>query len=820
MLRRVASDIRWSVRILSRYWPFTVAAALPLVLGVGVNTAIFTVFDASVLRPLSAPDAGRLVRVYEDSRDAARRTMFSYREYVDDRDGSTVFSDLAAYADTDLVLRVPDDRGDQPTSAALSGAFVSANYFRLFGGTLVTGRWFAADSDKDDLHSVVISRDVWTRRFASARDVVGRIVELNGARVSIVGVASPDFFGAEPASPDVFLPLGAAAFIDAKATWLTDDAAPGLRLIGRLRPNATINEADSVLSVLAQRRAALGGSTAAVRIIVARASYLAMEPEVLAGAALILFATGLVLLTACGNVATLLLARASARSREITVRLAVGASRGDLVRMLLTESAILVALSSAAALVLSTWTLRILLARAVATQALPDLIGLNLSPDLRILAYTSVVAIGTTVVCGLTPALRASRRDLVSALNDDGSATGQAGGVRSMNALVAAQIAVSFVLLASCGLLIKSEWRARRADIGIETAHTANLYIDFAANGYNEARAGSAVRSLRDDIRSLPGVTGVTIASRPPLSNSFVAQVSTNATARPVLAAYNLVDADFLPTLGIRIVRGHNVSSQAGGPPEVVISESLARVLWPAADAVGRRLDLRLLTSPTTRGPHITGVIVGGVARDTARAKLSLDANARYLYLPLTSGWTPLQTAVVVRTAGPADAAVSLLHTATRAFNLTTSVPAQRLTDVLEERRRPVAIGALLAALLGILALSIALVGEYALVSYSVGRRTREIGIRMALGAQTRSVVQLVLRQGAIAIGAGLAAGYVASMMAGMALTKFLFEVSPFDIVTYAIVGALFLCAGLLATAVPAYNAATLDPTVALRQRT
>jgi predicted permease len=826
-LRRVGKDLRWSVRMLSRHRRFAVLATLPLILGVGVNTAIFTIFNASVLRPLAVPEPDRVVRLYEDSSDAARRKMFSFREYADYRDRNTVFSDLAGYADAGLLLRGPDLSARAPgamVSDAVGGAYVSGNYFRLLSGRLAMGRWLAVEPGDEDLHSAVISDRLWKRRFASAPEVLGQLVELNGVQVAIVGVTAPEFIGAEPSPPDVFLSLGAAVLMERRPAWLTDEATPGLRLIGRLRPAATVEQAEAVMSVLAQQRAtAAAPPRTSVRIAAVRASFLTMEPEILAGTGVILFVTGLVLFTACANVATLLLVRASVRGREIAIRLAIGASRTDLVRMLLTESLTVAVASSAIALLLSTWTLKVLIATAIDARTLPESFALNMTPDFRVLSYTSLVAVVTAVVCGLAPALRASRRDLVPALNDNGAAMGSAGNSRWMNVLVAGQIAVSFMLLAGCGLLIRSEWKSHRADVGFETEHTADLYLDLAAAGYDEARALDAVTSLRDRARNAPGVAGVTLAARPPLSNSFLAQVSTDAAAQPVLAGYNLVDSDFLPTLRIPILRGHNVAAQVGADvPEVVISESLANALWPSADPLGRRVDLRLVSSPSLarRSPVKMAVIVGGVARDTQRAKLLLDATPYYIYMPLTGGWTPLQTAVVIRTSGQGETATAILNAESRALNISTPIASRRLSDVLRERRRPVAIAAVLAAVFGALALLIAVVGEYGLVSYSVSQRTREIGVRVALGAQPRTVVGFVLRQGALVIGTGVATGCLISGVAGVALAKFLFQVSPFDLITYAVVAGVFLITGLLAVAAPTYKAVAIDPVLALRQRT
>jgi predicted permease len=479
--------------------------------------------------------------------------------------------------------------------------------------------------------------------------------------------------------------------------------------------------------------------------------------------------------------------------------------------------------SSGVALLLSTWSLKVLIASAVDAQTLPDSFALNMTPDTRVLIYTTIMAVVTAIVCGLVPALRASRRDLVPALNDSGATTGPAANSRWMNVLVAAQIAVSFLLLAGCGLLLRSEWQSQRADVGLDIERTADLYLDLGANGYDEARARDAVARIRDHIRGAPGVAGVTIAARPPLSNSFAAMATTGPGRPRVFAGYNLVDADFLPTLRIPILRGHNLAPQnaGAGAPEAVISESLAAALWPSMDPLGRRIDLELLSSPTyTGGPRPKlSVTVGGVARDTQRARLLLDSTAAYLYLPLSAGWNPIQTDVAVRSSGPPDGGVALLKAESRALNIATPVAPRLLIDVLKERRRPLAMAAVLAAVFGALALVIAVVGEYGLVSYAVTQRTREIGIRISLGAQRGGVVALILRQGAVVIGIGIAAGFVISSIAGLALGKFLFNVSPFDALIYTIVAVLFLLTGFAAVAVPVYKAATIDPVVALRQR-
>jgi putative ABC transport system permease protein len=327
---------------------------------------------------------------------------------------------------------------------------------------------------------------------------------------------------------------------------------------------------------------------------------------------------------------------------------------------------------------------------------------------------------------------------------------------------------------------------------------------------------------LTDRVRRAPGVTSVSLAARPPLSNSFVTRVWADAAAQPVTAGYNLVDSEFFAALGISIVNGRTFTAEAvrSGWPEVVVSESLAQRLWPSMDPLGKRLDLRFATAPVAprTSAKALNAVVAGVARDTQRAKLLLDASPYYVYVPLTLGWTPTQTSLIVRAASRADVAVSVLRSAMRSVNVTIPVEPRVLADVLKERRQPVAIAARLAAVFGGLALLIAVVGEYGLVSYSVTQRTREIGGRVALGAQTRTVVGFIVRQGAVMVGTGVIAGMVLSAVAGQGLAKFLFRVSPFDFATYASVTVVFLVTGLLAVWAPAHRAATVNPLVALRQ--
>ena len=354
--RSIGTDVRWALRMLVRHRRFALVTTLPLILGVGVNTAIFTVFNAAVLRPLAVDEPDRVVRLYEDSRDAVRRKMFSFAEYTDYRDRNTVFSDLAAYGDTGLLLRATDRGPSGASSDAVSGAYVSGNYLRLLSGRLAMGRWLATGSGEDDVDSAVISDGLWKRRLGASRDVLGQIVQLNGVPVAIVGVTAADFIGAEPPRPTCSS-RSVPPRLERRA-WLTDPASPGLRLVARLRPGATIGQAEAMMSVLAQQRAAaVDADRARVRIAAMRASFLTMEPEILAGTGVILLVTGLVLLSACANAATLLLVRAGVRGKEIAIRLAIGASRADLVRMLLTESLVVALASSGVALVLSTWTL-------------------------------------------------------------------------------------------------------------------------------------------------------------------------------------------------------------------------------------------------------------------------------------------------------------------------------------------------------------------------------------------------------------------------------------------------------------------------------
>lgn len=819
-LETVWQDARFGLRMMRKTPGFTAVIVLTLALGIGINTGIFQIFNALALRPLELPGSQRVLTLYQTfhlNQGPMHRNvhgsenLFSYYEYMEYRNQNHVFSGLLSYAPfVEVTLG-----GEQ--SRQLLGTLASCNYFDVLGVRPVLGRTFI-ESDCAQTGNgavVVLSDEMWRNAFAADPAVLGRTVSLNRVPLTIIGVTPRGFEGTEATPSTFWTPLTMQPVIYPgrveQGDMLADDNLSWLQLMGRVRGDFSNKQVLADLRVIAAR---LDGRHPGfdTKIAVAN-STLFVRPEehhlMIGGGVVILCAVGLVLLIACANVASLLLARAAARRREIAIRLATGARRGRLVRQLLTESLLLALLGGVAGSLLAFWSFDRILKFTLLhlPEDLPTL-NLTIAPDLRVLAYILVLTLLAAIAFGLAPAFEASRMDLSTQLKDEGADLqgNQPLGALLRRSLVGLQIAVSMVLLLTAGLLLRGLYRAQTINPGFSLENITAVSSDLAGQGYSGERAAAFRSELINRLSALPGVEDVAQASVFPLGNSHqVTQGSIPGHEGGRRVELNAVSRNFFATMAIPIVRGRTFSNAEvqTDAKVVIVTEAAARLFWPGEDPVGQRL---MIYNPVYE--------VIGVAKDAQVSHLG-EAHPNYLYLP-AGGDKLAQLHLLVRTAG-AGASLKEMRSAVRELDPQLSADVVRLEDYLEFWRAPARVAAGFSAALGMLALLLASAGVYGTVSFAVSRRIREIGIRMALGADGQDVLHLILRQAMRPVLIGAAVGITVCAGVSWVLSNILFGLSSLDPIAFFAIPAFLLAVALLASYVPARRACRVDPMVALR---
>ncbi|MFN2563476.1 MAG: ADOP family duplicated permease [Gemmatimonadaceae bacterium] len=804
----IGQDVAFATRTLVRAPLFTAVAVASLALGIGANAAIFSLADAILLHPLPA------VREPERLATLASGPQ-SYPNYRDYGDQSTAWEGLAAFRERPVSL------GAGTTAHLARVAIVSGNYFSVLGTPALRGRTIVPDDDARGAGQrvAVISHGLWQREFAGDASVLGRKLELNGTAFTVVGVAPAGFRGPRAVGdPSVWIPINAWPSVATGEFLQLDIESRGwgwLSVIGRLRPGVGLTAADRELDAIAERLrrvhrpASPGPADLELRPAIQTVMGANAHAPTVRFIAVLAAVAGIALLVACANVANLQLARAAARAREIGVRLALGAGRGRLVRQLVTENVVLAALGGLAAIAVSR-----LMLRWASVVSLPggvsvaDVAG-SVSP--RVLAFTLAVACVVGVAFGLAPALQASNPELVSALKDARGASARSG-LKLRSALVASQIALCLVLLAGAGLFLRSLQRALSVDLGFRPAGVAVASFHLALQRYDSARAQAFYDRLAERMRSVPGVEAVGWATSLPFGgdNAIVvrpAGVTFPPGETPVIAV-TYVAGDYFRALRIPIVRGRALDERdrAGTPGVAVISAAMAARLWSGEDPIGRQFN--------------GNITVVGVARDIRFMELR-GRPEPYLYGSLpqiinTLGLEPVSLAV--RASGDLDRIHAAIRREVRALDERVPIIDPRsLEDQLAMVLLPQRVGAMLLGLFGVLTLVLAAVGVYGVLASVVGRRTREIGIRVALGARPGQVVGMVLRQSLGVVAAGVVIGIVLALSAAKAIASLLFGVAPADLPTFAATAGALVAVALAASYLPARRAARVNPTEALR---
>jgi predicted permease len=818
-------DLRFGARMMIKAPGFTLIAVLSIALGIALNSAVFTFVNGMLFKTMPVRDPDGLVALYTIEPNSIYPSSFSYPDYVDYRDHNQVFSDLFIHFTTQgLSLKGRDGAAEM-----VCGELVTGNYFTGLRLDAALGRLFTPDDDKrPGGHPVaVLSHAFWQRRFAGDPNVVGQIVKLNGHDFTVIGVAKKGFSGTRQFGwiPDVYLPLMmyAQAIPGTNESFLSNRGNRSFNVNGRLRDGVTIEQARVAMSAFAkqlgadypQTNANLGVGMIPASTKVQPGIVLMGYVPTMVGAMMGL--VGLVLLVACANVANLLLARATARRREIAVRLALGASRRRLIRQLLTESVMLSTLGGAPGLILAIWLSDLFRYGAPNVDFATMDFDYDLSLDYRVLGFTLAVSVLTGVIFGLAPALQSSRPDLVPTLKGEtgvASAGRRRFNLRSL--LVVAQVALSLMLLVSAGLLVKSLRNAQTMNPGFRSDHLLMASVNVGLHDYDEARGRRFYKQLGERLRSLPGVEQASFAGPLPLDQyNYVANVTIEGhvpkTANERLnIGFSVVGPDYFETMNTPIVQGRAFDERdnQNAPRVLIVNETMARRYWPNQNPVGKRLRLG--------GERNPWMEVAGVAQDGKYITLG-EPPTDYFFLPFWQNYDGRMT-LIAHTKGDPESVIASIRREVKALD--EQLPVYGVRDVSVFLDRVLSASKSIAATVsgfGLLALLLAAIGLYGVMSYAVAERAREIGVRVALGAEPRDLKLMILRQGLRLSLGGAALGFAGAFGLARLLRSLLYDVSGADPLTFGAVALSLIVVALLACWIPARRATKVDPMVALR---
>ena len=811
-METLLQDIRYGVRMLLKRPSFTLIAVVALALGIGANTAIFSVVNAVLLRPLPFAEAGRLMNVWETNPQRGQtRAAVSYPDFADWREQNHSFDYMSTYHDSDFILT----GGGEPLR--LLGAVVNADLFPLLGAQPAIGRTFRPDEDKpgEGGRVVVLGHGLWQRQFGSDPNVVGRAVTLNGNSYTVVGVMPAGFtFPIESTPIELWTTVAEDASGKEPITGMR--GAHYMNVIARLKPGVTEAQAQGEMDTISARLAQQYPDTNAHRGTNVMSALESLVGDVRPALLILLGAVGCVLLIACANVANLLLARATTRHKEIAIRAALGASRLRVVRQLLTESVLLALAGGALGLLVALWGGDLLM--ALSGDELPRATQINL--DWRVLGFTLLVSCVTGVLFGLVPALHAARFDLTESLKEGGR-TGGEGGRRNRvrGALIVAEVAVALVLLVGAGLLVESLRRLQQVNPGFDAHNVLTATVSLPEAQYKTEQQVEFYRNLRERIAQLPGVTSASVVFPLPLGGDRIG-ISFETEGRPLpksdlpVTELRMVTPDYFRTLNIPLVKGRDftVRDDARAPGVIIVNEAFARKFFPDEDPIGHRVKPGISTDendPVMR--EIVGV-VGNVKHKSLSAAVEPEAYVPHAQIPFGS------MTLVVKTAGDASGLAGAVRNEVRALDKDLPVyNVKTLDDYLAISVAQPRFNTLLLASFAALALVLTAVGLYGVMSYSVVQRTHEIGVRIALGAQRRDVLKLVVGQGMLLALIGTGLGLLASLAATRVLASLLYEVSAADPLIYAGITLLLTTVALVACYIPARRATKVDPMIALR---
>ncbi len=812
-------DLRYGVRMLAKNPGVTLVAVITLALGIGANAAIFSGVSAFVLRSLPVPEPDQVVRLAELTEERGMADEFSYPDYVDYRDQSTSFTGIAA---TNLIQAA---LASENQNDVIWGQIVSGNYFDALQIQPILGRSFLPEEDKTPgTHAVVvISHSLWQRRLGSDPNIVGKKIQLNGRPYEVIGVAPEIFKGSNYGlSLDFWAPMMMVEELQRAPQLLTERGSHWMNVIGRLKPGVSLEQASAEISTIAGRLNEAypddrASTTRAVALGEIEGRFGHASPIIKGAAAIAMAIVGLILLIACANVANLLLARATARRKEIGIRLALGASRRRLIRQLLTESLLLSVLGGTLGLLMASWVTGVMqgFIPVLPYNVVDDFFAL----DSRVLLFTLIVSLATGIVFGLAPAWHASSPDIVPVLKGDSESV-QKGENRRLtlrNSLVVAQVALSLVVLVCGGLLIKSFQNAQTMDPGFASRNVLLVSMNPQLIGYDDQQAKNFFRQIVERAASLPGVQAAGVTRLIPLGDSSNSSgpilkegetLARGSAGRNIMN--NVVSPGYFQALQIPILEGRNFDERdrEGGPRVIIVNQAMAETLWPGESAVGKRI----LIGAESRDPlEVVGVVKTGKYRALAE-----DPKPFYYYPAAQRG--PSGMTLVVRTTADPRNLVSAIRGEVQ--NIERRMPLYAIKTMPEHLTWALwgpKLGATFSLAFGVVALLLSGVGLYSVMAYVVSRRTREIGIRMALGARRGDVLRLITTEGMKLAAVGLIIGLALALAVSRILSTILIGVSAYAVTPFLIVPLLLGAVALIACLLPARRATKVDPLVALR---
>jgi putative ABC transport system permease protein len=815
-------DLRYGMRALIRKPGFTSVVVITLALGIGANSAIFSIVDKLLLRSLPVKDPQELVLLTAESVNPRfLNTVFSYPDYLDYRDKNDVLSGLVAFSQQDMNL----SEGEQ--IERVRGEMVSANYFDMLGLNAARGRTFLAEEGAaSGAHPVaVVSHGLWQRRLGGDPDLIGKTITINDVALTVVGIAPKEFRGTLLERPtDLWIPLVVQNQFQPGDLSLTNRRSAWVRLMGRRLPGVSLEQAQLHIDTLARqiREANTPASNRNMPFYERRmlAESGARGISLLRNRfdkplTMIAVVVGLILLIACANVANLLLARANSRRKEMAIRLALGASRARIISQLLAESSLLAAAGGAAGLLLAPWLSDVMLAFQL-NSVNPAETPLGHTVDARVLGFTLLVSVAAAVFFGLVPAFASSRSDLIPALKDESARQGHRDRlVGTRNLLVIAQVALSLVVLVGAGLFIKSIRNLFAIDPGFKPEGVLVVSLDLPSKKYNEASGGEFYRGLTERLKAMPGVEAVSSATVVPLgggryTRSVAVEGYQPAPGENIGLDTNDVGPGYHELMGIQIVegRGFTERDRTGAPAVAIVNEAFAAAYFPGQSAAGRRMSL---------GPGNPWIEIVGVTRNVKHHDLTA-APIPHFDLPALQRAGGLYSNIQIRTSGNPSSLIPAVRRAVKEMDpAVTELQARTLGEQVSNSISAARMAAAVTSLFGVCALALAAVGIYGVIAYSVSRRTREIGIRLALGAQHKDVLRQVLVEGMTTVGIGVTIGLAGAYASSRLVEGLLYGVSATDPLAFAAVALVLAAVALLACYIPARRAARVDPMVALR---
>jgi len=818
-MNNILKDLRYAIRMLIKTPGVTLVAVITLALGIGANTAIFSSVSAFTSRPLPVPKPDQLIRPVEIAEDRGTADNFSYPDFVDYRNQSTVFSGLCA----EDMVQVAIDTQEQ--NDVIWGQIVSGNFFDMLQIKPVMGRAFAPDEDgAPGAHPVVVlGHSLWQRRFASDPNIVGKTLRLNNRQFQVIGVAPESFKGTKfGLSMDFWAPMAMVGELSGSADLLTSRDSHWLTILGRLKPGVGVSQASAEMNAISLRlnQAYMderSNNTQAKVVTEIDGRWGEAATVIKTGGMLAMAIVALVLLIACANVANLLLARAAARRKEIGIRLALGASRARLIRQLLTESLLLSLIGGGLGLLLANWMTDLMQGFIPVLQynVVEDFFAL----DSRALMFTLVISVATGIVFGLAPAWNSSNPDVVPVLKG-GSGIVEKGRTRRVtlrSSLVVAQVALSLVVLVCAGLFIKSFRKAQQMDPGFDTKNAVLMTLNPPLVGYDNDRTRNFYQQITERARSIPGVEAVALTRLMPLGDSSNSNgpvlkegetLARGSAGRDITT--NVISPDYFKAMQIPIMEGRDFDDRDREKTQrvVIVNQRMAQVLWPNESAVGKRIFIGVDSHDPL---EVVGVVKTGKYRTLA------EDPRMFFYYPLSQRRPGIMTMVMRTNGDPRNFVGALRH---EVQQLDRAVPMSAVKTMEQHMTWPLwgpSLAATLALAFGVIALLLSSIGLYSVMAYVVSQRTKEVGIRMALGASRQDVLKMITSQGMrlALVGAGL--GLVLALLLAKVMSSLLIGVSGYDITTFVIVAVVLSVVAFVASYLPARRATKVNPLIALR---